>query len=243
MDYGLYLSAAGAIVQDARVDTISHNLANVNTVGFRRILTTVQARQVASREDPGSRWDSFPLHDRIGGGLHLAQEEEHIQPGTIARTGRNLDLAINGEGYFTVQDPESKEIFYTRAGNFLTDAQGRLTTADGNYKVLGQGETALNIIDSAQENVSGRVLIRTFAPDAQRERIGKNLYRIQNEPIELEATGLVHSRAIEKSSVNVVSEMIEMIKALRAYQGNMQAVRNHDSTLGRAVNDIARAVR
>ncbi len=243
MDYGLYISAAGALAQSARVDGIAHNLANANTPGFRRVLHSIQSRQVASREDPGSHYDSSDLHDRIGGGLHLAKEQEHLHPGPISRTGRNLDLAISGDGFFAVQDPKTQETFYTRAGNFTLDPVGQLRTADKKHIVLGQGGTGIIVNNPAHGNIAGQVKIQVFDPEAVRERVGSNLYRFEGEGKEILPMGKVHSGSLEHSSVRVVSEMVEMIKALRAYESNMNAIRSHDFTLGKAVNEIARAVR
>ncbi|MBI4614083.1 MAG: flagellar hook-basal body protein [Planctomycetes bacterium] len=243
MDYGLYLSTAGALVQDMRADQVANNLANVSTAGFRRVLQTFQERKPESFEDPAEvSWQTDPI-DGVGGGLFLYRTLYDRSPGPLIATGNPLDLAIQGDGYFAVRAPDSDEVLFTRAGNFRVGPDGILHTADGGHAVLDENGSEIEVADPASDTFAESIQVRVFPEDADRTPVGGALYRFDGEGEAFPASGRVLSGAIEQSSVHVVTEMIEMIEALRAYEANASMIRGQNDTLSRAVNEIARSPR
>jgi len=129
--YGLYLSATGVLTNSYRQDVIANNLANAQTVGFKRSLALFQQRRTeAQSPDAADLSDQTdPLLEHIGGGLLLAPTAIDHSQGTLEQTGQNLDLAIHGDGFFAVQD--GKQTRLTRDGRFLVDSDGHLILGDG----------------------------------------------------------------------------------------------------------------
>src|ERR1043165_5413396 len=121
MNYGLYLSATGVLTNSHRQDVIANNLANSETVGFKRNLALFQQRRTEadSQGAAGLSDQTDPLLEKIGGGLLLSPTYVDHSQGTLEQTGQNLDVAIHGDGFFAVQD--GKQTRLTRDGRFLVD--------------------------------------------------------------------------------------------------------------------------
>ncbi len=254
MLYGLWSSAAGGITQNARVDVIASNLANLETVGFRKDLMTFRARLAETREDYLDLHDINPVLDRIGGGLFADRTHwDHLQ-GPIEQTGRPLDVAIDGSGYFLVE--RNGRTYHTRAGNFAVDTEGVLRSADGAGLVLSSeggeirvtrpGEVLIDrigVVIQAGEPIAQLALADVENPQ-DLVKVGDALFEYRGGA---GGTRAAEARlvpgALERSGVSPVEEMTGMILALRAYESNMQMIRLQDQTLGRAVNDLGRIAR
>src|SRR5439155_12667134 len=124
----------GARAQTTRLETIAHNLANVDTVGFKQDLARLQARHSEGIQRGLSSAGSQSIND-IGGGVQVRDTVTSFAPGNYERTGRPLDMAINGDGFFVVQ--KGNQQFLTRAGNFQLNSQGQLVTQRGDA-VMGR---------------------------------------------------------------------------------------------------------
>lgn len=248
---GLYTSASGMLVEMTRTDIISNNLANANTTSFKKDLTVFRASpqmRIHRLDDPvkvGKRTvDPRPFIGVLGTGAAVDATYTDFSSGKIINTDNPLDLAIGGEGFFQVETPAG--IRYTRDGSFSIDAQGYLVTREG-YRVLGElgpieippeGEISVDTQGYLRWNgeVLDRISLVNFQDTELLVKQGDNLYDTQEAPGPFD--GEVISGALEGSNINVVSEMVDLISAFRAYEASQKVLRANDKTLGRAVNDI-----
>ena len=143
MPYGLYISAEGAQVQSRRLDVIANNIANVDTVGFKRDLAVMQSRNAEAVErglvSPAGTDPWRGLND-VGGGVQFRQTVTDFSSGPLKKTGNPSDVALQGDGFFVVRKGQDRLL--TRAGNFRLTAAGDLVTQQG-YPVLGEGNTPI----------------------------------------------------------------------------------------------------
>lgn len=252
MFYGIYLSAEGAHAQSKRLEVVAHNLANVDTPGFRRQLAILQARpsEATSRglEPPGSG----SIQD-LAGGIRVAQTVLESSPGRLRFTGVPSDLAIAGEGYFVIQ--KDGQIFLTRAGNFTVSPAGQLVARVGgrDCPVLSQAGQPV-VIDPLlgpwQVTPDGFLaqggmlqplaLVRPVDPE-QVEPVGDNLLRPLGpvEPVP-ENQRSVRAGYLEESAVNPTLEMLALIEASRAIEANLNMLQIQDSSLGALVSRLLR---
>lgn len=251
MIYGIWHSAAGAVTQDAQVDVLANNLANVNTPGFRKEFLVFKARQAETREDKPDLKYLNPLLDKMNGGLFLSRTYFDRQPGPIQATDRPFDLALDGDGFLGVR--RNGSVYYTRAGNLSVDADGVLRTADGQGEILSADGGQIVVPEGGEFNVTENGEVQTvggalplmlveFDDLDNLFKAGDNLYewRGATPPNPATQTSVLQG-AIESSSANPVTEMVQLIQAFRAYEGNLAMLRNQDSTWDRAVNDVGRA--
>ncbi|OHB65933.1 MAG: flagellar basal-body rod protein FlgF [Planctomycetes bacterium RBG_13_63_9] len=249
MPYGLYISAEGAQAQSTRLDVIANNLANVDTVGFKRELAVCQARYAEAITEGLKMPDSGGIDD-VGGGVMVRQTVTEFSPGPLQQTNNRTDVAIKGNGFFLVRNGE--ETFLTRAGNFRVATDGRLTTQQG-YEVLDQDgvSIAVNPADptwaiTSEGAVRGRgtsqnlALVRPVSP-GDLVRVGENLFRplTQPQPVPSTARAVVPG-CLEKSAVRPTSEMTEMIQASRALEANVNMMKTQDEMLGGLINRLMR---
>jgi len=249
---GFYTSAGGAVTQGIRHGVVANNLANVDTVGFRRDVTVI------STVPPEGERAGLPLLERsrlfesLGGGALPTTTHTVHEPGKMRQTGRPLDVAIAGAGFFRVRRANGS-LAYTRAGNFRLAPDGRLLTADGLSEVLGDGGSAIQLPD---ENVQigrdgairrdgaelGRLGLVRFAEPSRLEKVGENLFVAGARAEGGIGAGEVEVQQgqLEISGANAMESMVAMIEALRAYEANMSFIRIQDQTLARAVADLGR---
>ncbi|MCG0275435.1 MAG: flagellar hook-basal body protein [Thermosediminibacteraceae bacterium] len=257
---GLYTSAAGMLAEMARTDVISNNLANVNTAGFKRdgvVFRALPELNIHRFDDPvtvgtGFKIDPIPFIGVLGTGVTVDEIYVDFTQGKVEITSNPLDLAIQevreGErSFFGVLTPEG-ELLYTRDGSFTLNDQGFLVTKEG-YYVMGENGP-INLRDGSKilVNTEGEVLIdgqlvdrlriAAFTADSILEKRGDNLYRVHGAPFP--ASAKIIQGALERSNVNAVTEMVNLISAFRAYEANQRIIRAHDETLAKAVNEIAR---
>ncbi len=247
MPYGLYLSAAGANAQNHRLEVLSHNLANVNTPGFKPHLAMLQARhsEAVERGDvsPGSRGI-----DDLGGGVQINPSENLLQQGPIEQTKRKTDFALNdNDSFFVVQRGEDQLL--TRAGGFLFNASGILTTTNGD-PVLGSDGSQIRI-DPTRDyqtrdggmiqqgtDVRSLMIVKANAP-GDLSRVGDNMFRSLTpaEPVAAKDRRVV-SGYLEKSAVVPTTAMMELIEASRLYEANLRMIQHQDQSLGNLIGRL-----
>lgn len=255
----LHTASLGMLAQQLNIDNIAHNLANVNTTGYKKsriefqdLLYTLIRQPVATQENTIA-----PTGLYLGLGVRNAATQTFFNEGNLVNTENPLDVAINGDGFFKVEVPNEEEPLYTRDGSFKLDAEGNLVTTDG-YRVVGVEalpEGAYDIAISPDGTVTyrlpgedtpteaGRIEIARFPNPAGLERVGHNLYRrspasgeaIDWDP-ETDPTIKLEQGYLEASNVQVIEEMVNMIMAQRAYEINSKVIQTSDEMMGMANN-------
>lgn len=257
----LYTSATGMKAQEMRIDNTANNLANVNTTGFRRSAMDFADLVYTTYRQPGtavSQTQLSPTGLQIGNGVRVVATNKHFAQGTIEQTGNPLDIAIEGDGFFQVRLP-SGELRYSRAGNFRIDNSGQLVNADGYLLdppvTVNQGLDISKITISVDGQVQGvqsgsseipvtlgQVQLYSFLNPAGLSSEGSNLFA--ETPASGAATqgiagspgyGMIRQSSLESSNVEVVTELISLISAQRAYEINSRAIRAGDEMLSTSV--------
>lgn len=253
---GLYTAASGMLAEARRNDVIANNLANVDTTGFKKDTTVIRSFEemlLRRFNDPvelppkGRRVDLRPIIGPLGVGAGVDDIATDFVAGPQAFTQNPLDLALEGDGFFTVLTPRGER--YTRNGAFYLNGEGVLVTSEG-YPVLGENglitlrEGEATIDRSGQISLGGapvdRLRIVEFADLRGLRKEGDSLWvatPIAGPPMQ-SADAVVKQGYREKSNVNVIREMVEMIAAVRAYEANQKAVQAHDELMAKAVNQV-----
>ena len=240
---GIYTGATGMLSQSRRLDVVANNLANVNTAGFKKDTL----RNESFPEVLMYRLAQGPVTPigTLGPGTDTPTIHTDFTRGIIVETSNPFDLALEGPGFFSVETPNGER--YTRNGHFLRDAAGYLVNQEG-YYLLGQNGR-IQVAASAVVEVSqdGRVVADGQVVDALRivgflpglgVKEGHSLW-LADQVAELPAP-TVRQGAIERSNVNIVQEMVDMIGILRAYEANQKVITTQDELLGKAVNEVGR---
>jgi len=249
MDYGLYVSAAGADTQSRRMEVVSHNLANVDTPGFKEELAVLQARHSRAVRDGLVSRGSQDINN-LGSGVSMTDTVTNFAPGTLKRTGNGLDVAINGDGFFVVDGGDQQLL--TRAGDFHLDPVGRLLTAQG-YAVLADDGTPIVVDpslpfrihdDGFLEHSGGGQFLGLAKPTSLGDlaRVGQNLFR-PLAPLQAVPPQERHVAGgfLEISGVRPARAMMELIETSRAYEANVKMIQNHDQLTGALVNRLLKA--
>jgi flagellar basal-body rod protein FlgF len=244
---GIYTGASGMLAEAQRTDAISNNLANVNTVGFKKDVTIMKdfANLLISRVNDGADAQAI---GNMGVGVMVDEVATDQSTGIVRTTGNDFDLAMEGKGFFVVQAPQGKR--YTRNGSFAKSARGELVTSDG-YQVLGDNGGPIIIGDgkltvgtdgrvSVDNKVVGKLQLADFANEATLKKEGASLFIAPDDRQAQPATGGVRQGALEMANVNVVSEMVNLITNLRAYEVNSKVIQSHDELLNKAANDVGK---
>jgi flagellar basal-body rod protein FlgG len=250
----LWIAKTGMEAQQTQMDVISNNLANVSTNGFKRSRAVFEDLLYQNIRQPGaqsSQLTQIPSGLQIGTGVRpIAAERIHTQ-GNLQQTNNQLDVAIQGAGFFQVLLPDGTT-GYTRDGSFQTDNQGQLVTSNGfpvqpsitipanaTSVTIGQdGVVSVTQPGTATAVQVGSIQLATFINPAGLESMGQNLYQetgssgapLANVP-GTNGTGTVSQGFVETSNVNVVEELVNMIQTQRAYEMNSKAVTASDQML------------
>ncbi|MCC4596706.1 flagellar basal-body rod protein FlgG [Xanthomonas campestris pv. phormiicola] len=253
MNQTLWISKTGLQAQDTRLQTIANNLANVNTVGFKRDRAMFQDLFYRVEQQPGAQLNDATLAGgvQIGNGTRLAGTQKVFTPGSRQASANQLDLAIEGNGFFQVELPDG-EIGYTRDGQLRPDKDGALVTAQGlrltagitipgNAKSVSIGENGMVSAvtpDSATPVQLGQLQLASFVNPGSLLAIGDNLYRetvASGVPVEgqpgLDGMGTIKQYALESSNVQAVEEMVDMIAAQRTYEMNTKVLTAADNMM------------
>lgn len=254
---GLYTASAGMQAEQIRQEVIANNLANLNTSGFRRDLAVLEKREnMAIRRthdpvsaDPLAATRRRPIGE-LGVGVLVDRIVKRFEQGVLKTTEEPFDLALDGDGWFTVGTPGGERL-YTRAGDFTRNADGQVVTKDGNLLLGLNGPIAVppagafSVSKDGIVSVNGRpldrlALARFDDPDADLEKVGDTAFRFRGAGQPAASVAQVAQGMLEGPNVNAVQEMVEMIAALRHYEANQKALQSQDETLSKAVNDVAR---
>lgn len=250
----LWTAASGMQAQQKNIDVVAHNLANVNTTGFKRSRADFQDliyQNLKSTGAPATNATQVPTGIQIGLGTRLAAVTKIFTPGDFSQTGNELDIAIEGDGFFQIQQPDGTT-GYSRAGAFKRDSQGRVVTPEGNPLlpeiVIPSNATKINIgsdgtvsVQQAGQNAPttvGSIQLASFSNPAGLSAQGKNIY-LPSDASGTATTGTpgqnglgsVAQGLLEMSNVNVAEEMVNMIVGQRAYEINSKAVQASDEML------------
>jgi flagellar basal-body rod protein FlgG len=245
--------------QSKNIDVVANNLANVNTTGFKRSRTDFQDlmyQNLKSTGSPSTNTTEVPTGIQIGLGSRLAAVTKIFTSGDFTQTGNELDIAIEGDGFFQIQLPDGTT-GYSRAGAFKRDSQGRVVTPDGNPLlpeiVIPSNATKINIGNDGTVSVQqagqtspttvSTIQLATFANPSGLASQGKNLY-LPSDSSGSATTGTPGQNGIgttaqgvlEMSNVDVAQEMVNMIVGQRAYEVNAKAVTTSDEMLQTANN-------
>lgn len=258
MSKGIFTAVSGAMAQQAKLDTVANNLANVNTPGFKRDGQLFREYLTSYNKEPGAvevpripaSIESFYAHN--GGDKSFVDLDgtfSDLSQGTLRPTGNKLDVALEGDGFFEVATPEG--VRYTRAGNFAVDGDGRLVTKQG-YPVQRQGggefrftSPNVTISDNGEvfensESIGRMSLVKVGNRDALLKQ-GANLFALKEnlDPKLAAAIDMKVSQGfLEGSNVNIVREMTDMISATRTFESTQKAIQAYDQMAGKVVNEV-----
>lgn len=252
---GLYTSASGMMAQYQKMDVITNNLANINTTGYKKdqVITASFAEELTKRLNDTPNGGFMPKTQNIGRmslGVQVDEIYTNFVQGSLQETHQPLDLALHGQGFFTVLAQEGNDWVerYTRDGAFLLDPEGRMVTTEGHRVVGQQGEIILpegeiTINEKGEIFVEGdyvdQVQLVSFDDLSTLQKIGDNLLQAEgSEPQPFQ--GKVFQGFLESSNVNPVREMVEMITALRVYEASQKALQAQDQTLEKIINEAGR---
>ena len=267
MNRGLYAACSAMLVQETHLDVVTNNLANVDTVGFRRRISgnaefsAMIDRLEKVSEDGETKLVTVPPFTmnwkgkQTIGNIALAniysESRMDTRPGTVRVTDNPFDVAIDGPGYFSVQDGAGNT-YYTRQGNFQIGPDGTLVTLDG-MSVLGDGgpiaveeARVAHISNSGQViadgEIVGQIALYTFDNPTYLQQVGRNVLSANNDsggPLDVEEVKLLDG-AIEMSNVSVVEEMVRMMEAQRAYEGASKVLMTHDEQTGKLITSFSK---
>jgi flagellar basal-body rod protein FlgF len=247
----MYISAEGAAAQAQRLEVIANNLANVDTVGFKQDVPTFQARFAEAIQQGQAQAGDQSIND-IGGGVKIIDVQTDHSSGQLKHTGNDLDLAINGKGFFHVRGDDGEQ-YLSRAGAFALDTQGRLVTQGGRRPVLDQagGEIVLNpelpMSISSDGFISQAGAIYALGLSQTESlgdlvKVGNNLFQPLSEAQPLPLTERnIRQGYLEMSGANPVRQMMAMIETTRAFEANTRMIQNQDTMLGSLISRVLQA--
>ena len=236
---GLYSSANSLLVESARTDIISGNLANVGVPGYRRDVATVSG---------STRFLDYLSEDGAAGTATVLTTRTHLDlsPGLVRDTGNAYDVALEGPGYLCVKTASGEA--YSRGGTLQRSASNLLVTGSGDPVLGSNGPIAingtdLNIDEHGQVVVDGVTVDRLKLVDVA----GTTLHRVGSGLLQADASGakvtasqttVVRQGKLEAGNVNTVEEMVNLISALRAFEAGQRALQANDQTLDKAINEV-----
>lgn len=252
----LYSAATGMSAQQFNMDVISNNLANVNTNGFKRSRADFQDLMYQELRPAGStiaQGAQSPTGLEVGLGVRPGSTETMFEEGTFNETGNPLDVAVEGDGFFSVLLPDGSTA-YTRDGSFKRDQEGKMVNSDG-YPLLPDitipadassvsigkdGTVSVGSSDPSKARTTiGKISLTRFANPAGLTHIGGNNFQATDasgtpqEGVPGQAGfGTLSQDTLEMSNVQIVQEMVNMITAQRAYEVNSKAIQTANEMLG-----------
>lgn len=252
-------AATGMSGQQMMVDVIANNLANVNTSGFKRSQVNFQDLLYVTMQEPGTEIASginSPTGMEIGSGVRAASTIKVFTVGELQNTGNALDIAIAGEGFLQVTMPNG-DLRYTRDGSLLTNGNGQLVTSTGYVlqppitipadSTIGiEKDGGVNVTDaSGTQSVVGTIQLARFPNASGLSSEGDNLFA-ETEASGTPTTGAagdngfgtIQAGFLEKSNVQMVTELVNLITAQRAYEINSRAIKAGDEMLQTANNIV-----
>lgn len=256
MNRSLWIAKSGMEGQQFKLDTISNNLANVGTNGFKRggvVFEDLMYDSLRSAGAASSDQTQLPTGLQVGLGTRVSASTRNFSQGNLQQTGNNLDLAIKGQGFFQIQLPDGSTA-YTRDGSFQLDAGGQVVTSAGyplepgitvpanalSVNIAADGTVSATVPGQAQPQSLGQLQLATFINPGGLDPRGQNLYAesaASGTPTTgapgADGRGALMQGHVEGSNVNVVEELVAMIATQRAYELNSKAIQTTDQMLAR----------
>jgi len=250
----LFTAATGMEAQQTQIDTIANNIANVGTTGFKKSRTEFQDLFYETLRAPGAASDDgslLPTGVQIGHGVQLSSVNTIFSAGDRLNTGNQLDMAIDGSGFFQIQRPTGETV-YTRDGTFKLDGDGNLVTARGyqvipaitvppdalSVTVLSDGTVNAEQPGNTAPTNLGQIQLARFANPAGLRTLGGNLYDATIASGDPETGiagqngfGAVAAGFLEGSNVEVAEELVQMILAQRAFEVSSRVIQAGDEML------------
>ncbi|NVE01293.1 flagellar basal-body rod protein FlgG [Massilia sp. BJB1822] len=257
MNDSLYIAATGMHSQQKSVDTIAHNLANVNTPGFKKgkiNFADMVYRQMGRAAEPDGSWSARSMWQ--GSGVSASALLKVFTPGDLRKTEAPLDLAIQGEGFLEVSAADGAPA-YSRGGALSVDKEGFLATAEGHrlqpgihvgqemkeLLISADGRVMARSRDQREASEVGRIELLSFSDSSALQALGANLYRpsersgdaIAGKPGE-EGLGTLAQGFLEASNVRLIEEMVDLMAAQRAYESSAKVIQASDELLAMSNN-------
>ena len=248
MSGGMYLAAAGALVQQMRLEVLANNVANISTIGYKGEKSIFRVAEEPPKQDPqttpGVIQPLSPYAPPFSTVIDFSQ-------GAIRQTGNPLDLAISGSGFFSIQTPDGVQ--YTRQGSFTLNAEGVLITPDG-YPVMGEGgeivleEGTLEIDMQGSVVVDGdevgRLQINDFPTSDALKKAGNGRFVASDTATRGERPENTRLRQgyLEAANVNPVRAMTEMIETSRAFEAYQKVIQSADEATSKSINDVGKTI-
>ncbi|WP_323814616.1 flagellar basal-body rod protein FlgG [Cellvibrio sp. NN19] len=254
MHAALYVSKTGLSAQDRQLTTISNNLANTSTIGFKRDRAIFEDLLYQNQRQPGAQQTQetqLPSGLQLGAGVRVVATQKEFTQGTLQVTEQSLDVAIDGHGFLQVLMPDGT-LAYTRNGQLQINGEGQLVNADGFFIepaiIVPEGTTKISIgktgtveaytpgqVDPQQ---LGDITLVDFVNHSGLQPIGGNLFvetvasgnPVEGTPGE-NGLGVIQQGMLENSNVDIVEEMVNMITTQRAYEMNSKVVSTADQML------------
>lgn len=256
----LHSASTGLTALTTQLDVIANNLANVNTDGFKSSRVNFQDLLYVEKAQPGvenANGDQRPTGLYVGLGVKVSGTQVDFTQGPLINTGQELDLAIEGKGFFQVQvedDRAANGVAYTRAGNFTLNEDGEIVLANDQGRrlepnitipegaeaisIAADGQVLVQVAGDAEPRRVGRIELARFINPAGLKQIGENLYAesgasgppVTGTPSE-DGFGLLRQRFVEGSNVDPTRELIGLIRTQRAFEMNSQSIRTADESL------------
>ena len=252
----LWIAKTGLDAQQTQLDVISNNLANVSTNGFKRsraIFEDLLYQNLRQAGAQSSQTTQVPTGFMVGTGVRPVSTARMHTQGNLQQTGNNLDIAINGQGFFQVQMPDGT-LGYTRDGSFHRDANGIVVTSNGHalqpaitvpatavsISIAQDGTVQATLAGQAAPQTLGTIQLANFVNPGGLQSLGQNLYAEtaasgtpQTGAPGTAGHGVLNQGYVETSNVNVVEELVSMIQTQRAYEINSKAIQTSDQMLQR----------
>ena len=244
----LYTAASGMNAQELNLQNIANNLSNANTIGFRSRqveFEDLMYQNVVTPGDAMTQQTTIPTGLQLGVGARTASTELNTTQGELETTGNQLDVAIQGDGYFQVLTPTGT-LAYTRDGSFQLNQERELVTADGNplqpaitipanatsITIGTDGTVSVQEPGTTQAATVGTIQLALFPNDGGLQAIGGNLSvpttasgdPVVGTPGSSEGMGSLQQGMLEQSNVDVVGEFVNMILAQRSYEANSKVL-------------------
>ena len=261
MNPALWIAKTGLDAQQTNMDVIANNLANVNTTGFKKGRATFEDLLYQNIRQPGGQSTQntqLPSGLMLGTGVRIGSTEKIFTQGNIVQTGNNLDMAIQGQGFFQILMPDGSTA-YTRDGSFQLDSNGQLVTSNGyplqpaitvpantqSLTIGSDGTVTATVAGSTTPTQIGTVQLSNFINPAGLQPMGQNLFQetaasgaAQNGTPGLSGLGTLQQGSLETSNVNTVESLVNMIETQRAYEINSKAISTTDQMLQYVNNNL-----
>ncbi|MEO1995637.1 MAG: flagellar hook basal-body protein [Planctomycetaceae bacterium] len=247
MIYGVHLSAQGVMQQSTQLDVVANNLANASTTGFKRQLAVFRGHPTHDLSR-GKTGDDPPNWNQHSGGISTSAIATDYSTGPLIATGRDLDVALAGQGFFRVADAGGQQ-FLTRDGRMVVNENLQVVTAGAGHQVLQAGGAPLALpadFQTVMISAAGEISVRTAAGEDipvglldivqpqstdQIEKLGDGIYRFQGPLAPAGPDVVVKQGHLEGSGTRPMVEMMKMIESTRAIENNINMIKFQDETL------------